>query len=36
MHVENKSLDFMVKRVDQMNDSQITKGRGRFKKKTIR
>jgi len=34
MHVEGRPIDFVVRRVDQMEDSQITRGRGRPKKTT--
>ena len=36
MHVEKRSLDFLVRRVDQMNDSHVTiRGRGRFRNTKI-
>jgi len=28
-HVKRKPVDYVVRRVDQMEDSQITRGRGR-------
>jgi len=32
MHVEKRSLDFLVRRVNQMNDSHVTtRSRGRFR-----
>ena len=31
-HVERKPIDFVVRRVDQMEDGQITRGRGRPRK----
>ena len=34
-HVERRLVDSVVRRVDQMDDSQITRGRGR-PRKTIR
>ena len=34
-HVERRDVDFIVKRMDQMEESQITRGRGR-PRKTIR
>ena len=34
-HVERRSVDAVVKRVDQMEESQVKKGRGRLRK-TIR
>jgi len=34
-HVERRLVDFVVRRADQMEDSQITGGRGRVRK-TIR
>jgi hypothetical protein len=38
-HVERRPVDYLVRRADQMEDSQITGGRGRLRKtirKTIR
>ena len=34
-HLERRSVDFVVMRVDQMKDSQTAKGRGKLRK-TIR
>jgi hypothetical protein len=34
-HVERRTVDFVVRRVDQMQDSQITRDRRRYRK-TIR
>jgi len=31
-HVERRPIDFVVRRVDQMEDGQITRGRGRPRK----
>ena len=31
-HVEKRHIDYVVRRVDQIKDSQITKGRGRPRK----
>jgi len=33
-HVERRPMDFVVRRVDQMEGSQITRGRGRPRKTT--
>lgn len=31
-HVERKDLDFVVRRIDQQEDSQITRGKGKPRK----